>query len=58
VPKEKRPRKDTSLSVTELSAEDFHLHSKNPKTIHIIPRSSEEDNQSAIGAKGEGTPIP
>ena len=43
VPKEKIPRKDTSLSITEVSAEDFHSHSKNPKTIHTIPRSSEED---------------
>jgi hypothetical protein len=56
--KDKIPRKDTSLSVTEVSVEDFHLHSKNPKTIHIIPRSGEEDTQSAKGAKGEGTPIP
>ena len=38
--------------------EDFHLHSKKPKTIHTIPRSSEEDTQSSKGAKGEGTPIP
>ena len=58
MPKEKRPRKDTSLSVTEVSAEDFHLHSKKPKTIHTIPRSGEEDTQSAKGDKGEGTPIP
>ena len=58
VPKEKRPRKDTSLLVTEVSSKDFHLYSKTPKTIHTIPRYGEEDTQYDKGAKGEGTPIP
>jgi hypothetical protein len=58
MPKEKRPRKDTSLSFTEVSEEDFHSHSKKPKTIHTILRSSDKDTKSAKGAKGEGTTIP
>jgi hypothetical protein len=47
-----------SLLVTEVSAVEFQLYSKNPKTIHTIPRSVEEDIQPAKGVKGGGTPIP
>jgi hypothetical protein len=56
--KEKRPRKEISLSVTEVLVEDFQLYNKNTKTIHTIPRSVEEDIQSAKGVKGGDTPIP
>jgi hypothetical protein len=47
-----------SLLVTEVSAVEFQLYSKNPKTIHTIPRSVEEDIQPAKGVKGGDTPIP
>jgi hypothetical protein len=31
-PKEKRPRKDISPSITEVSSKEFKLHTKRPKT--------------------------
>jgi hypothetical protein len=38
--------------------EEFQLYSKNPKTIHTIPRSVEEDIQPAKEVKGGDTSIP
>jgi hypothetical protein len=46
VPKEKRPRKDTSPSITEVSAEDFQLHTKRPKTSHVLDTAGEWGIQS------------
>jgi hypothetical protein len=33
VPKEKMPRQESSPPITEVSSEEFHLHTKRPKTI-------------------------
>jgi hypothetical protein len=48
VPKEKRPRKDDSASISEVSIEDFQVHIKKPKTTHATHMSSEEGAYSAI----------
>jgi hypothetical protein len=34
--KEKRPRQESSPPVTEVSMEEFHIHSKKPKTVSTI----------------------
>jgi hypothetical protein len=47
VPKEKRPRKDASPSVTEVSVEDFQVYSKRPKITHTTHMSGEEEPHSA-----------
>jgi hypothetical protein len=51
VPKEKRPRKDISPSITEVSAEDFQVYKKRPKTSHTTDRSGEEETQSTSYAR-------
>jgi hypothetical protein len=51
VPKEKRPRKDTSPSVFEVSAEDFQLHTKRPKTSHTSHTVGEKGIQSTATMK-------
>jgi hypothetical protein len=35
-PKEKRPRQESSPLVTEISSEEFHLHTKRPKKV-LVP---------------------
>jgi hypothetical protein len=35
VPKEKRPRQDSSPPVKEVSSEEFQLHTKRPKTVSV-----------------------
>jgi hypothetical protein len=57
VPKEKRPRKDVSPSVTEVSAEDFQVYTKRPKTTHTTHRSGEEETQSTKVVEGERSPL-
>jgi hypothetical protein len=57
VPKEKRPRKEVSPSVTELLAEDFQVYTKRPKTTHTTHRSGEEETQSTKVVEGECTPL-
>jgi hypothetical protein len=47
VPKEKRPRKDDSPSITEVSTEDFQVYNKKPKTTHATHMSGEEEPYSA-----------
>jgi hypothetical protein len=42
VPKEKRPRKETSPSATEVSSEEFQLHTKRPKTTQAPDTASEK----------------
>ena len=42
VPKEKRPRKDTSPSITEVSSEEFQLHTKRPKTSQAPDTAGEK----------------
>jgi hypothetical protein len=57
VPVEKRPRKDVSPSVTEVSAEDFQVYRKRPKTSHTPDRSGGEETQSTT-MEGEHSPLP
>ena len=52
-PKEKRPRKDTSPSITEVSVEDFQLHTKRPKTSHAPDTASEKGSQSTATMKDD-----
>jgi hypothetical protein len=35
VPKEKRPRQESSPPITEVSSEEFQLHTKRPKTVTV-----------------------
>jgi hypothetical protein len=53
VPVEKRPRKEVSPSVTEVSAEDFQVYRKRPKTSHTPDRSGGEETQSTTLMEGE-----
>jgi hypothetical protein len=53
VPKEKISRKDTSPSVTEVSAEDFQLHTKRPKTSHTSDTAGEKEIQSTTTMKDD-----
>jgi hypothetical protein len=46
VPKEKRPKKDTSPSIIEVSSEKFQLHTKRPKTSQAPDMASEKGIQS------------
>jgi len=57
VPKEKRPRKDVSPSVTEVSTKDFQVYTKRPKTTHTTHRFGEEETQYTKIIKGECTPL-
>ena len=57
VPVEKRPRKEVSPSVTEVSAEDFHIYRKRPKTSHTPDRSGGEETQSTTVMEGEHSPL-
>jgi hypothetical protein len=53
VPKEKRPRKDTSPSITEFSAEDFQLHTKRTKTSLTPDTAGEKEFQSTATMKDD-----
>jgi hypothetical protein len=57
VPKEKRSRKDTSPSVTEVSAEDFQLHTKRLKSSHTIDTAGEKETQSTTAMEGDQPPL-
>jgi hypothetical protein len=41
--KEKRPRQDLSPPVTEVSSEEFQLHTKRPKTISVPGPTGEKE---------------
>jgi hypothetical protein len=58
VPKEKRPRKDASPSITEILPEDFLVYSKRPKTTHSTHGSWEEETRSTKVANAKITPLP
>jgi len=45
-PKKKRPRKDTSPSVTEVSSEEFRLYTKRPKISQAPDPTGEKGIQS------------
>jgi hypothetical protein len=53
VPVEKRPRKEVSPSVTEVSTEDFQVYRKRPNTSHTLERSGGEETQSTTLMEGE-----
>jgi hypothetical protein len=53
VPKEERPRKDTSPSITEVLAEDFRLHTKWPKTSFTPDTAGEKEIQSTATMKDD-----
>jgi hypothetical protein len=57
VPKEKRPRKDISPSVTEVSAEDFQGYTKRPKSSHTTDTTGEKETQSTTAMKGDHSPL-
>jgi hypothetical protein len=56
-PKEKRPRKDSSPSVTEVSAEDFQLYTKRPKPTPTTDTASEKGTQSDTAMKNDQSPL-
>jgi hypothetical protein len=43
VPKEKRPRQESSPPVTEVSSEEFQLHTKRPKTATVPSPTGEKE---------------
>jgi hypothetical protein len=56
-PKEKRPRKDTSPSFTEVSAEFFQLHTKRRKSSHTTDTAGKKETQSTTTMKGDTSPL-
>jgi hypothetical protein len=53
VPKERRPRKDSSPSVTEVSTKDFQVYNKRPKATHTTHMSGEEEPYSTKVIEGK-----
>jgi hypothetical protein len=51
VPKEKRPRQDLSPPVTEVSSEEFQLHTKRPKTSSVPGPTGEKEAPSTTVTK-------
>jgi hypothetical protein len=43
VPKEKRPRQELSPPITEVSSEEFQLHTKRPKTTTVLGPTGEKE---------------
>jgi hypothetical protein len=57
VPKEKRPRQDLSPPVTEVSSEEFQLHTKRPKTISAPSPTGEKEAPSTTVTKVDRPPL-
>jgi hypothetical protein len=57
VPKEKRPRQDLSPPVTEVSSEEFQLHTKRPKTISVPGPTGEKEAPSTTTTKVDRPPF-
>jgi hypothetical protein len=59
--KEKRPRQESSPPVTEVSSEEFHIHSKKPKTVSTPSTTAEATTVTTIvattGAKQFSSPF-
>jgi hypothetical protein len=51
VSKEKRPRQDLSPPVTEVSSEEFQLHTKRPKTFSVPGPIGEKEASSTTVTK-------
>jgi hypothetical protein len=49
--KEKRPRKDLSPPVTDVSSEEFQLHTKRPKTISVPGPTGEKEAPPTTATK-------
>jgi hypothetical protein len=49
--KEKRPRQDLSPPVTEVSSEEFQLHTKRPKTSLVLGPTGEKEALSTTVTK-------
>ena len=57
VPNEKRPRQDLSLPVTEVSLEEFQLHTKRSKTISAPDPTGENEVPSTTVTKVDRPPL-
>jgi hypothetical protein len=57
VSKEKRPRQDLSSPVTEVSSEEFQLHTKRPKTILVPGPTGEKEAPSTTVTKVDKPPL-
>jgi hypothetical protein len=57
VPKEKRPRQDMSLPVTEVSSEEFQLHTKRSKTFPALDPTGEKEVLSTTVTKVDRPPL-
>jgi hypothetical protein len=55
--KEKRPRQESSPPVTEVSSEEFHIHSKKPKTVSTPGTTAEATTVTTTVATTEGQEI-
>jgi hypothetical protein len=51
VPNEKRPRKDLSLPVIEVSSKEFQLHTKRPNTVVVLGPTGEKEAPSTTVMK-------
>jgi hypothetical protein len=57
VPKEKRPRQESSPLVTELSLEEFQMHTKRPKTVSTPSVTVEKEVPPTIVATTGVNPV-
>jgi hypothetical protein len=57
VPKEKRPRQELYPLVTEVSSEEFHLHTKRPKIIPTPGPTGEKEAPSTKMTKVDRPPF-
>jgi hypothetical protein len=57
VPKEKRPRQDLSPPVTEVSLEEFQLHTERPKTFAVPSPTGEKETTSTTVTKVDRPPF-
>jgi hypothetical protein len=57
VPKEKRPRQDLSSSVTEVSSEEFQLHTKRSRTSSTPDLTVEKEVPSTTVTKVDRPPL-
>jgi hypothetical protein len=49
--KEKRPRQESSPPVTEVSSEEFQMHTKRPKTVSMLGMTVEQEVPPTTGVK-------
>jgi len=57
VPKEKRPRQDLSPPATQVSSEEFQLHTKRPKTSSALDPTREKEVPSTTVTKVDRLPL-